>query len=208
MACRQAYRAFSWLMTDVYGPIPLRWCFSWACGPGLYKKTNWAAMGSKTVSSTPPWLLDQVLPSGSCLEFLFWLPSVMEGDPEVRSSSSPGAAVVIVHKLYPSEKALSEAGVVLVSQCGANVYVLRKECQEQTCGICHRPVSFKVLPTVNGILVCILVKRTRRLWDIPQSPTQRLNFPFPSAAFITAEELTGTSSLPWTHFTSLLPALF
>jgi hypothetical protein len=50
---------------------------------GSIRKQAEQAMRSKPVSSTPPWLLHQLLPPGSCpIEFLSWLPSVMNSDME------------------------------------------------------------------------------------------------------------------------------
>ena len=41
------------------------------------------AMGSNPVSSTPPWPLHQLLPPGSSLDFLSWLPLTTKAGDEI-----------------------------------------------------------------------------------------------------------------------------
>lgn len=66
--------AFSWLLTDVGGA-----CSLWPGGPGLYKNAHSTQYPqSKLVSSVPLWPLHQLLPQGSFLEPLPWLPSAMD----------------------------------------------------------------------------------------------------------------------------------
>lgn len=71
LASVHVYGAFSWLVTDAGGPSPLWVVPPLACGPVLYKNSDWVEAGkNKPVSSVPPLSRHQFLPRGSCLEFL------------------------------------------------------------------------------------------------------------------------------------------
>lgn len=78
LKCEQGWGAFSWLMIDMGGPT-LLWAeppLSWQSCAG--RKQTVQVTRSKSVISLSPWLLYQLLTSGSCPEFLFWLPSVVD----------------------------------------------------------------------------------------------------------------------------------
>ena len=68
---------FSWLVISMGVSRLSGGCISWEGGPGYIKKEPEQSIRSKPVNNTPPWILLSVLPTGSCLEFLPWIPSVL-----------------------------------------------------------------------------------------------------------------------------------
>ena len=56
---------------------------SWASGPGAIRQQAEKTMGRKPINSVSSWPLHQFVPAGSCPEFLFRLPLLIDYDKEL-----------------------------------------------------------------------------------------------------------------------------
>lgn len=70
---RTSCKAFSWQLV-INGGWSSSWCHPHAAGPGSIRKQTDETIGSKSVSNTPPWALNQFITYKlSWYSSLFWL---------------------------------------------------------------------------------------------------------------------------------------
>lgn len=89
LPCSQVHKPFSWLMVDEGASNDLITVVG-LVSPGqvvlsCIGKWTEQVMRSRLVSSVPPWPRFQFLTPVSALEFLLWIPQLMQLDPEVSS---------------------------------------------------------------------------------------------------------------------------